>query len=199
MQSTNTRSASPGRPFPHSEQSSHLGPYAVRKLWPSETKAFHNHLCRLDQDALRKRFAHSVSSEFIKDYAQNMCRDGAIMYGAFDDDGFLRAVAELRKIGPGWSPEAEAAFSVEADHQGHGLGTRLMGLLIRSARNRGVEHLYMSCLAENAMMQRVAKHHDAILKFEYGSVVGDITPQPSDLFSQLAESVDDRVGLLLAV
>ena len=74
-----------------------------------------------------------------------------------------------------------------------------MGRVIRSARNRGVHLLYMSCLAENGKMQAVARKHHADLRFEYGEVVGEIVPDGPNYFSILAEAMDDRVGYMLAV
>lgn len=170
----------------------------IRKLWPTETDAFASHLRRLDIESRRMRFAHSVSDGFIEDYAARMNDMGSIVF-AYIIDGEVRAAAELRKLGDRWGTEAEAAFSVEKDYQDHGLGTELMGRVIRSARNRGINHLYMSCLAENSKMQSIAKKYEADLKFEYGEVVGEILPDSPNYFSMLAEAVEDRVGYMMAV
>ena len=144
------------------------------------------------------RFAHGVSDSFIEDYASRMSDMGSVVYG-YIADGELRAAAELRKLGDSWSPEAEAAFSVEKAYQGHGLGSELMGRVIRSARNRGVQRLYMSCLAENSKMQAIARKHEADLRFEYGEVIGEIVPNEPNYFSILQEAVEDRVGYMMAV
>jgi RimJ/RimL family protein N-acetyltransferase len=170
----------------------------VRKLWPTETDAFRDHLLRLDKDSRRMRFAHAVSDTFIEDYASRMHDFGSIVFG-YAEDGQVRAAAELRKLGDHWGTEAEAAFSVEKDFQDHGLGTELMGRVIRSARNRGIHRLYMSCLAENSKMQAIARKHEADLKFEYGEVIGEILPESSNYFSMLTEAVEDRVGYMMAV
>lgn len=171
---------------------------SIRKLWPQETDKFRDHLLRLDKDSRRMRFAHGVSDTFIGDYASRMCDLGSIVYGYFAD-GEVRAAAELRKLGDTWGKEAEAAFSVEKAYQEKGIGTELMGRVIRSARNRGVHHLYMSCLSENGKMQAIARKHEADLRFEYGEVIGEIVPQEPNYFSILAEAMDDRVGYMLAV
>lgn len=171
---------------------------SIRKLLPSEADAFGAHLLRLDREARRMRFAHSVSDAFVSDYASRMLDNGSVVYG-YVEDGEVRAVAELKKLGDDWGKEAEAAFSVETAVQDRGLGTELMGRVIRAARNRGVTHLYMSCLAENSKMQAIARKHEAELKFEYGEVVGEILPSSPNYFSVLAEAVDDRVGYMLAV
>lgn len=174
------------------------GGHHIRKLWPTEHDKFREHLLRLDKESRRMRFAHAVSDEFIADYASRMCDMGSIVFGYFDDHQ-IRAAAELRKLGDTWGTEAEAAFSVEPNFQEKGIGTELMGRVIRSARNRGVHHLFMSCLAENAKMQKIAKKHEADLRFEYGEVVGDIVPEDANYFSVLAEEIDDGVGFMLAV
>ncbi len=174
------------------------GGHHIRKLWPTERDKFRDHLLRLDRDSRRMRFAHAVSDAFIHDYAARMCDMGSIVFGYFDHHE-LHAAAELRKLGDTWGTEAEAAFSVEPGFQEKGIGTELMGRVIRSARNRGVHHLFMSCLAENAKMQNIARKHEAELRFEYGEVIGEIIPQDPNYFSVLAEEVDDGVGFMMAV
>jgi hypothetical protein len=111
----------------------------------------------------------------------------------------VRAAAELKKLGIGWGREGEAAFSVEQPWQEQGIGTELMGRVIRAARNRGVQHLCVSCLAENAKMRTIASKHEAELRFEYGEVIGEIIPEGPNYFSLLAEAVDDRFGYMMAV
>jgi GNAT superfamily N-acetyltransferase len=170
----------------------------IRKIWPNETDKFRDHLLRLDKDSRRMRFAHGVSDSFIADYAARMSEMGSVVYGYYVD-GEVHAAAELRKLGETWGPDAEAAFSVEKEFQDRGVGSDLMGRVIRAARNRNVHRLYMSCLAENSKMQAIARKHEADLKFEYGEVIGEIVPQESNYFSILQEAVEDRVGYMMAV
>ena len=170
----------------------------VRKLWPTEAHLFRDHLLRLDKDSRRLRFAHGVSDSFIEDYAARMSHMGSIVFGYFVN-GQVRAAAELRKLADLWGEEAEAAFSVERAYQDQGIGSALMGRVIRSARNRGVKLLFMSCLAENTKRQAIARKHEAELRFEYGEVIGEIIPSGPDYFSLLAEAADDRVGYMMAV
>jgi len=171
---------------------------SIRKLLPSECGRFRDHLLRLDKASRRLRFAHTVSDAFIDDYAGRMSEMGAVVYGYFEGEE-VRAVAELRKLSDVWGQEAEAAFSVETTHQDIGIGTELMGRITRSARNRGVRRLYMSCLAENRRMQAIARKHCADLSFEEGDVIGEIVPVDPNYFSMLAEAVDDRVSFIMAV
>jgi len=170
----------------------------IRKLWPNEVDKFREHLLRLDKASRRLRFAHGVSDAFIEDYAARMGELGSVVYGYFDGEE-VRAAAELKKLGDAWGREAEAAFSVEQPLQEQGIGSELMGKVIRAARNRGVQHLCVSCLAENEKMRAIARKYEAELRFEYGEVVGEIVPDGPNYFSLLAEAVDDRFGYMMAV
>ncbi|HWE18565.1 MAG TPA: GNAT family N-acetyltransferase [Hyphomicrobiaceae bacterium] len=174
------------------------GEGTIRRLWPTETEKFRDHLLRLDPESRRMRFAHSVSDAFIAEYAGRMSAFGSLVYGHLVD-GAMRGAAELRRLGDAWGEEAEAAFSVERPYQDHGVGTDLMGRVVRAARNRNIRRLYMSCLAENARMQAIARNHEAVLRFEYGEVVGEILPAHPDYFSLAAEAAEDRVGFIIAV
>jgi RimJ/RimL family protein N-acetyltransferase len=169
-----------------------------RKLWPQEQALYRDHLLRLDKATRAMRFAHGVSDAFIEDYAGHMTDSGSTIF-AYIENGEVRAAAELKKLGDTWGHEAEAAFSVEAAYQEQGLGSELMGRIIRAARNRGVNLLYMSCLAANTKMQAIARKHDADLRFELGEVVGEIVPQDANYFSLLAEAVEDRMSFMMAV
>lgn len=170
----------------------------IRRLWPMETQKFRDHLLRLDTDSRRLRFAHAVSDSFIEDYAGRMSEYGSVVYGHVVE-GKVRGAAELRRLGDGWGEEAEAAFSVEKTYQDNGVGSDLMGRIVRAARNRRIRRLYMSCLAENAKMQVIARKHEAALRFEYGEVIGEIMPEHPDYFSMVAEAAEDRVGFMIAV
>jgi GNAT superfamily N-acetyltransferase len=146
-----------------------------RKLWPQEQSLFRDHLLRLDRKSRYLRFAHGVSDAFVDDYASHMAELGTTVF-AYIEDGEVRGAAELKKLGNTWGREAEAAFSVEPAYQEQGIGSELMGRVIRAARNRGVHLLYLSCMAENA-----------------------IVPEEPNYFSLLAEAVEDRVGFMMAV
>ena len=174
------------------------GEGAIRRLWPTEANKFCDHLLRLDKDSRRLRFAHAVSDSFIEGYAGRMSDYGSVVYG-YLVDGKVRGAAELRRLGDAWGEEAEAAFSVEKPYQDIGVGSDLMGRVVRAARNRRVRRLYMSCLAENAKMQVIAKKHEAVLRFEYGEVIGEILPEQPNYFSMMAEAAEDRVGFMIAV
>lgn len=170
----------------------------LRKLLSVEEDKFRDHLLRLDHESRRLRFGMGVSDSFITAYAARFDDADSVIYGYFRR-GQMRAAAELRKLGPSWCPEAEAAFSVEKPFQDSGIGSELLGRIIRSARNRGISRLYMSCLAENAKMQTIAKKYAAILHFDHGEVLGELAPETPSYASLCGEAIDDGTGYVMAM
>ena len=166
-------------------------------MWLSEGDKFRNHLLRLDRESRRLRFGMAVSDDFICDYASRICDMKGVAYGYFAD-GDMHAAAELRLIGDSWPADAEGAFSVEPAHQNQGLGTELLGRIIRAARNRGVSRLYMNCMAENHKMQRICRKFEAELHFDHGEVVGRVLPALPTYISLWQEALDDSRGFVLA-
>jgi len=169
----------------------------TRRVWLSEGDKFRDHLLRLDRESRRMRFGMAVSDDFICDYASRIGATKGVVYGYFAD-GEMRAAAELCLIGDGRPADAEGAFSVEHAHQNQGIGTELLGRIIRAARNRGVSRLYMNCLAENHKMQRICRKYEAELHFDHGEVVGRVLPSAPTYISLWQEVLDDSSGFMLA-
>ena len=170
----------------------------VRKLWISETSAYRDHLLRLDRESRHRRFSGTVADEFIAHHAATSNKLGVIVHGFFID-GTLRGAAELRSYGSMFSREGEAAFSIEQPWQSHGVGTVLLERTLLSARNRGIKLLQMHCLADNQRMQQLARKFEADLKFDFGSVIGEVDPPRYTSLSLMREAVTDAHGVATAI
>lgn len=167
----------------------------VRRLLTSESYLLSEHLHRLDPEARHRRFGHDVSDDFITRYASHAGDFGNVTFGYFVE-GELRAVAELRPDNLMHGSAAEVAFSVEKPFVNRGIATQLMGRVIRTARNRGLRHLILVCMPDNAKMQAIARHYGAELKIEDGSVIADIIPKDPDYQSWVGELLDERMTYL---
>jgi len=170
----------------------------IRKLWFSETDAYRDHLLRLDRESRYRRFSGAVSDEVIARHAATANEVGVVVHGFFVDR-VLRGAAELRHNGSLFSHDGEAAFSIEQPWQSHGVGTELLERTLLSARNRGVKLLRMDCLADNRRMQQLARKFDADLKFDFGSVIGEVDPPRSTLLSLMREATADSHGVAAAM
>jgi GNAT superfamily N-acetyltransferase len=170
----------------------------IRKLWVERAGPYRDHLLRLDRESRRNRFGGAVSDEFIDNYVELSLGLDVVIHGFFVD-GTLRGVAELRPLGKSFAEEAEAAFSIEKDWQSHGVGTALLERTLLAARNRGIKLMHMACLANNSRMVDLAKKFDAELKFDFGSVVGEVeAPHPTPM-SVWREFVADSHGFATAM
>jgi len=169
----------------------------IRKLWIGEIDAYRDHLLRLDRESRSRRFSGAVSDEFVAHHATSAGKLGIVLHGFFVD-GILRGAAELRSFGSVFARAGEAAFSIEQPWQSHGVGTILLERTLLSARNRGIKSLQLHCLADNSRMQQLARKFDADLKFDFGSVVGEVDPPRYTPLSLMREAVADAHGVTSA-
>jgi len=170
----------------------------IRKMWIDRAGPYRDHLLRLDADSRRNRFGGAVSDEFILNYIELSLGLDVVIHGFFVD-GALRGVAELRPLGRGFAGEAEAAFSIEQPWQSHGVGTALLERTLLAARNRGIKLMHMACLVNNRRMIDLAKKFEAELKFDYGSVIGEVEAAHPTPMSVLREFVADSHGFATAM
>ena len=171
---------------------------AIRKLWIGEAKHFRDHFLRLDPESRRNRFGSPVNESFIENYSARALAPGSVVHGYFIG-GELHAVAELRPFGKYFPCEAEAAFSVERDWQNCGVGTALLERTLLAARNHGIRTIYMSCLANNRRMQRVARKYQAELRFGAGEVIGEVANTGPTPLSLVREFIADGHGFATAI
>ena len=170
----------------------------IRKLWIGEAELYRDHLLRLDAASRRSRFADAVADEFVRNYADLAFGIDTVIHGFFLD-GTLRGAAELRWVGQPLAREAEAAFSIEQPWQSNGVGTALLERTLLAARNRGIKLLHMACLANNQRMIDLARKFEAELKFDFGSVIGEVEAPHATPMSVLREFVADSHGFATAL
>jgi GNAT superfamily N-acetyltransferase len=166
----------------------------IRKLWINESDEYRDHLLRLDRESRHRRFSGVVSDEFIARHAASANGLSVIVHGFFVD-GTLRGAAELRSPRMLLAREGEAAFSIEQPWQSHGVGTVLLERTLLSARNRGIKTLQMHCLIDNQRMQQLARKFEADLKFDFGSVIGEVDPPRYTPLSLMREAAADAQGV----
>jgi GNAT superfamily N-acetyltransferase len=171
----------------------------VRRLWPADLPAFREHLLRLDPQSRFDRFAMAVNDAFLSRYAERCFGIDDVIYGYFVD-GTMRGAGELRGVGNNIiGGSVEAAFSVELAWRRRGVGTELMSRIVRAARNRRADALYMSCLARNAAMQGLARKFAADLRFETDDMTGKLVARAPSVGSVWDEFTDNATSFATAV
>jgi len=132
-----------------------------RSLSPDERPALVAHWQRLSPDSLRRRFLRPMRDEDLETHAARALAPGAETIGWFRD-GVLRAVTDIY-LDRGM---AEAAFSVEAEYRGQGIGRRLLEHALRRARNRHCRALLVMTTRDNMPMVRLALSAGARLEHD---------------------------------
>lgn len=170
----------------------------IRRVRGTERQDFRDHLMRLSPKNRRSRFGGCVGDAFIAQHVDRLFDGNAVAYG-YVVDGRVCAAAELHPLGGAFSGTAEAAFSVEDDWQDAGIGTALLGQIMRSACNRGLSRLVMTCMPENVRMQRIAQKHGARLSWDSGDVVGSLNPPAPTPVSLWREAMDESHAFVTAL
>jgi len=167
----------------------------IRKLTFADRGALREHYERLGPESIHLRFNASLSGEALMRQAERSLAFGNLVHGYFED-GVLRAVAELSRSGGLGDRHGEAAFSVEPGWRNRGIATELFRRTLRSARNRGLKTLEISCLAWNRPMRNLASKFHAELHLEEGSIIGTILPETASSFSLFEEWLLDTQALV---
>jgi GNAT superfamily N-acetyltransferase len=171
----------------------------VRRLWPADLPAFREHLLRLDPQSRFDRFAMAVNDAFLSRYAERCFGIDDVIYGYYVD-GTMRGAGELRGVGNNIiGGSVEAAFSVELGWRRRGVGTELMSRILRAARNRRADALYMSCLSRNVAMQSLARKFAADLRFETDDMTGKLVARAPSVGSVWDEFADNATSFATAM
>lgn len=95
------------------------------------------------------------------------------------DNGDLVAVVRYERLAG--TPDAEVAIVVQDDYQHHTIGTTLLTLLTRRARDSGISRFIADVLTENTPMFRTFRDAQLVGSTEYErSVAHLILPLPRD-------------------
>lgn len=125
----------------------------VRRLGPAELADYDAHLKRLDRRSRRSRFAATVDDLSIDSHCLQLATQDVILLGGFVD-GVMCGGAEIVLCG---NRTAEAAFTVEPQWQGRGIGRALFTLALAAAREAGLRELQIEVLGGSPAMIRLVK------------------------------------------
>ena len=125
---------------------------AIRAIRPDDVDALQRGFARLAPEQIRQRVFHRMT-ELSREDAQLLCNvdlaNGAA-YVAVDTQGEIRGEARLHA--EAGTAGAEFALVVDPAFLGFGIGRALMQRLIDESRRRGLQELWGSVLAGNALM-----------------------------------------------
>ena len=169
--------------------------HVIRTLLPNEFGLLREHLLRLDPEDRYRRFTGHASDHRIADYAAGIDRFHAVVL-AWIEDGAVRGAAELNRLHAPELTRAELAITVEKNWQDQGIGSTLLGRMLNMARNRGIEQIFMVCLAENGRMRHLADKFRGRIIDLGGELEATMRLNAPDGLSLLQEAIDQGHALV---
>ena len=138
-----------------------------RPIRPSDEEEMRRLFYRFSDESVYYRYftplktmPHSKMQEYVNiDYSQVMS-----IVGLVGDLGKGHIIAEARYVKHKDRPYADVAFIVDEDYQGLGIATYLYKLLMRLAKERGLQGFTADVLPANKEMMRVFEKGDAEVK-----------------------------------
>jgi len=151
------------------------------------------HLMSLSEHDRYLRFGYTATDEHIKRYLNGLNFDRDEIYGIFNRNLKIVAMAHLAfmKEGAG-EPSAEFGVSVQAYARGRGYGARLFERAVIHARNEEVYQMYIHALSENAPMIRIARKSGATIERDGAETEAYLRLPERDLDSRVTELIVDQ-------
>ena len=144
-----------------------------RAIKPSDEEEMRRLFYRFSDESVYYRYfspirtmPHAEMQEYVNvDFSRAMS-----IVGLVGEPGHGHIIAEARFIREKSRPWAEVAFIVDESYQGLGVATYLYKMLIRLAKDRGIQGFTADVLASNKAMMKVFEKGGAIVKaqLEYG-------------------------------
>lgn len=165
----------------------------IRILLAHERHRYAEHLCSLDADARRLRFARAINAQGIRDYVAGLdqTRHAILVH---EDDRLAIAGAVLVTCRD--RALAEMAFSVDRAWRGQGLATELAHRAMLWARNRDIKQVGIYCLVENVPMRRLARRIGMSVTIEGADCEGTLVLPRRTPLSVMQEMIGEGTALL---
>jgi GNAT superfamily N-acetyltransferase len=163
----------------------------TRELSRLEREALEHHLLALGDEDRRLRFGLALPDQAIRDYVKRIDFERDAVFGVFDDDLQLIAVAHLARC----EAHAELGISVLSGWRGRGVGAALLARSHTHVRNWGIRKLFMHCLSENAAMMHLARSQAMRICASSGEADAWLELPPADATSYATQVLAERVGV----
>ena len=146
----------------------------LRPIVPGDEERVRALFARLSRHSLYLRF-HHVLSQMSQEEAKRFCsvnyENDFALVATLGEDSEERIIAVGHFYRMPMRDRAEAAFVVEDEYQGKGIGSHLLEQLATIAREKGIRTFEAAVLAENKNMMQVLEHSGFYLAEEMESGV----------------------------
>ena len=164
----------------------------VRTLGEHHRSRVLEHLLTLDEQDRHLRFGHVASDEQIGRYTEQLDFGRDEIFGIFDSQLVLVAMAHLAfDSGAGL---AEFGVSVFPHLRARGIGARLFSHAVTHARNRGAHSMAIHIARENTAMLSIVRRAGAQISFDGADAVAQLGLPADTLGSQIEAIFEQRAA-----
>jgi RimJ/RimL family protein N-acetyltransferase len=151
------------------------------------------HLLSLSLHDRYLRFGYTATNEHIQRYVSGLNFDRDEIYGIFNRNLAIVAMAHLALIKQvGHESSSEFGVSVMPYARGRGYGARLFDRAVMHARNEKVHQMYIHALSENAPMIRIARKAGATIERDGAETEAFLRLPNRNIDSRVSELVADQ-------
>jgi GNAT superfamily N-acetyltransferase len=163
----------------------------AKRLASADRPRIVEHFNRLSDTDRYLRFGAPAREQVLRSYVDGIDFDRSVVYGVHADDLTLIAVVHVASSGS----TAEIGLSVLEGWRTEGIGQLLLERAVSWARSKGIRTVFMHCLAENAIIRRLAKRAGMNIVADHGEVDAHLVLAPAKLGSASCEAMLDGVAL----
>jgi RimJ/RimL family protein N-acetyltransferase len=166
----------------------------VRELHAGHRVQILRHLLLLNDEDRRLRFGTQTPDEVIRHYVEHLNFNRDTVFGSFDSQLNLIAMAHLAYLPKvkGKAQAAEFGVSVLPNGRGQGIGTALLGRASVHSRNTRIEILFVHCLANNRAMMHLAQKAGMRVEYAYGDADAYLTLPPANPGTIVEEAAKEQ-------
>ena len=166
----------------------------VRELHAGYRQEILNHLLQLNDEDRRLRFGTQTPDEVIRHYVDGLDFNKDAIFGVFDLNLNLVAMAHLAYLPErkGQTRAVEFGVSVLPEGRSQGLGTALLQRSAVHSRNTSVETLYVHCLANNKAMMHLAQKAGMTVEYAYGDADACLKLPPANPATIVEEAANEQ-------
>ncbi len=173
----------------------HVSSVPIYVLKPEHAPAITEHLLALDEQDRYLRFGYSATNYQIESYVKSIrfgCDD---VFGIFDSDLNLIAMAHLSyAVERDSTHGAEFGVSVSASARRRGYGQMLFERAVIHARNHGVTLMHVHALSENAPMLQIARKGGGTIVRDGSESEARLWLPPANFQTHVVEAIDEQLA-----
>jgi GNAT superfamily N-acetyltransferase len=164
----------------------------VRRVLPHEYGKYRTHLKSLDADSKILRFGYPISDAVLDQLCDKFEADPAnnILFCIEDEDLKFVAVGHIAL-----QDQMELAFSVLKEHQGKGMGNKLMKRIIQWCRINNRLKGCMVCLSTNAAIRHLCIKYGIHIYNDHGETLADIELDSPNITTYIREATDVNLAV----